>query len=179
MKPQLPIDVDERSGVWTTDGLPMIYVPRHFFVNNHVGVEQALGREAYAKSLYEAGHRSACFWCEKESMAHGLAGMAVYEHYLRRLSQRGWGQFSFIEADARTGHARIALRHSVFVLAQGIAGVPVQKDKACYLFAGWFSGAMDWVADNTGLNYRTRSEETQCEAEGHDHCVFTVAPIGM
>ena len=26
MKPQLPIDVDEETGVWTTDGLPMLYV---------------------------------------------------------------------------------------------------------------------------------------------------------
>ena len=63
MKPQLPIEVDEQTGIWRTDGLPMIYVPRHFFVNNHVEAEAAIGREVYAQSLYKAGHRSAYFWC--------------------------------------------------------------------------------------------------------------------
>lgn len=177
MQPQLPIDVDPATGVWTTDGLPMIYVPRHFFVNNHVEAEAAIGREAYAASLYKAGHRSAWFWCDQESRTYGLAGMAVYEHYLKRLSQRGWGRFSFIEADPEHGEARIKLEHSVFVLAQGIAGVPVRQDKLCYLFAGWFSGAMDWVLETSGSPLRTRSHESQCAAEGHPHCVFTVVPL--
>lgn len=177
MNPQLPIDVDATTGVWTTDGLPMIYVPRHFFVNNHVEAEAAAGRDAYAQSLYKAGHRSARFWCEQEARTHGLAGMAVYEHYLKRLSQRGWGLFSFLDADPSAGTARVKLEHSVFVLAQGIAGVPVRRDKVCYLFAGWFSGAMDWVAETAGSPLRTTCHESQCAAEGHAHCVFTVAPL--
>jgi hypothetical protein len=177
MHPQLPISVDEDTGIWTTDGLPMIYVPRHFFVNNHVEAEAAAGREAYAASLYKAGHRSAYFWCEQESKTHGLKGMAVYEHYLKRLSQRGWGLFDFTSVNEATGDAQIRLRHSVFVLAQGIAGVPVRQEKSCYLFAGWFSGAMDWLAQDTGRTYRTTSTETQCGCEGHDHCVFTVRPL--
>jgi hypothetical protein len=180
-EPQLPIEVDAQTGVWTTDGLPMIYVPRHFFVNNHVEAEAAIGREVYAQSLYKAGHRSAYFWCEKEAATHGLAGLPVYEHYLKRLSQRGWGQFAFIAADAATGHATIRLEHSVFVLAQGIAGVPVSRDKLCYLFAGWFSGAMDWVGATAGATWRTSSAETQCAAEcegqDHAHCLFTVTPL--
>lgn len=177
MAPQLPISVDEKTGVWTTDGLPMIYVPRHFFVNNHVEAEAAAGRDVYADSLYKAGHRSAFFWCQQEAATHGLESMAVYEHYLKRLSQRGWGLFSFIEADPASGEARVKLEHSVFVLAQGIAGVPVNPGKLCYLFAGWFSGAMDWVAETTGSPLRTVSHESQCAAEGHTHCVFKVAAL--
>ncbi|HBQ8682966.1 TPA: hydrocarbon binding protein, partial [Klebsiella pneumoniae] len=46
--PQLPIEVDSETGVWTTDALPMLYVPRHFFVNNHMGIEEVLGADAYA-----------------------------------------------------------------------------------------------------------------------------------
>ena len=42
--PEVPIDVDPETGIWRTDGLPMIYLPRHFLVNNHVAVEEALGR---------------------------------------------------------------------------------------------------------------------------------------
>ena len=176
--PQLPIAVDADTGVWSTDGLPMIYLPRHFFVNNHVEIEKALGRATYAESLYTAGYRSAHFWCAQEAKTHRLSGLAVAEHYLKRLSQRGWGQFEFMSADARSGRAQIALAHSVFVLAQGIAGVPVRSDKVCYLFAGWFAGAMDWVGEDTGAGYRTLSAETQCAAEGHAHCVFSVSPMG-
>jgi predicted hydrocarbon binding protein len=177
MRPQLPIDVDPDTGVWTTDGLPMIYMPRHFFVNNHVEVESALGRDTYAKSLYTAGHRSAYYWCEQEAATHGLEGLDVYKHYLKRLSQRGWGQFAFDSVDAETGHATIKLTQSVFVLAQGIAGVPKKHDKVCYLFAGWFSGAMDWVGKRSGANWKTTSAETQCAAEGHACCLFTVQPL--
>ena len=174
MNPQLPIDVNEETGVWTTDGLPMLYVPRHFFVNNHVAIEEALGRERYAKQLYDAGYKSAYFWCDKEAATHGLSGLAVYEHYLKRLSQRGWGLFAFESVDAETGHARITLEHSAFVLQH--PNKHDVHDKLCYMFAGWFSGAMDWVGNNIGYNYSTTSSETQCAAEGHAHCVFTVEP---
>lgn len=177
MQPQLPIEVNETTGVWTTDKLPMIYLPRHFFVNNHVETEAVVGREVYAPALYKAGYRSAYYWCQQEAATHDLSGMAVYEHYLKRLSQRGWGLFSFMSADADTGHAQIRLDHSVFVLAQGIAGVPVDRSKVCYLFAGWFAGAMDWVLETSGSDVRTTSVETQCAAEGHAHCVFTVSPL--
>ena len=50
--PQLPIEVDSETGVWTSDALPMLYVPRHFFVNNHMGIEEVLGADAYAEILY-------------------------------------------------------------------------------------------------------------------------------
>ena len=176
MQPQLPIDVDAQTGVWTTDALPMLYVPRHFFTNNHVAVEEALGRDTYAGILYKAGYKSAYHWCDKEAKQHGLTGMAVFEHYLKRLSQRGWGIFTIREADPATSHARIELRNSSFVLAQ-----PGKEGRLCYMFAGWFAGAMDWVNDTASASAkkgpRSHSVETQCAAEGHDHCVFEVSPL--
>ncbi len=171
MQPQLPIDVNKQTGIWTTDGLPMLYVPRHFFVNNHTAVEAALGRERYAEILYRAGYHSAYFWCQHEAKTHGLRGLAVFEHYLRRLSQRGWGLFSFEQVDHTTGEASIALYHSAFALQQ-----PRANGKLCYMFAGWFSGAMDWVGHDTNSPYKTQSHEYQCTGEGHDHCVFSVTP---
>jgi len=174
MQPQLPIEVDPESGVWTTDALPMLYVPRHFFTNNHVAIEAALGREAYADILYQAGYKSAYHWCEKEAHKHGISGMAVYEHYLKRLSQRGWGLFSIVRADPATSTARIHVCHSSFVLAQ-----PGKHGRLCYMFAGWFAGAMDWVNDTapsgTAKGPRAHSAETQCAGEGHACCVFHVA----
>jgi predicted hydrocarbon binding protein len=174
MQPQLPIDVDPQTGVWTTDALPMLYVPRHFFTNNHIAVEEALGREAYAEILYKAGYRSAYHWCDKEAKKHGISGMAVFEHSLMYLSQRGWGLFSIVEADPATSRARIHLRHSSFVLAQ-----PSKLGTLCYMFAGWFAGATDGLNDTapagTTTGPRSKAIETQCAGGSHDCCVFHVA----
>ena len=217
MKPQVPIEVDESTGVWTTDGLPMLYVPRHFFVNNHTAIEEALGREKYATLLYDAGYKSAYFWCASEAKTHGLSGLPVFEHYLKRLSQRGWGQFRFQAADAKSGAAEIRLENSLFVLAHAAsggnptaaaqaasgsggaataahaasgssgaasAGVALPQPAAagtpastrCYMFAGWFAGAMDWVLDTSGVGVKTHSAELQCGGQGHSHCLFRVRP---
>jgi predicted hydrocarbon binding protein len=173
MQPQLPIDVDPQTGVWTTDALPMLYVPRHFFTNNHAGVEEALGRETYAGILYKAGYKSAYHWCAKEAEKHGISGVSVFEHYLKRLSQRGWGMFTIVEFDPTISHALIRLDNSSFVLAQ-----PGKQGKLCYMFEGWFAGAMDWVndtaPDSAVKGPRARSRESQCAGEGHDCCVFHV-----
>jgi predicted hydrocarbon binding protein len=149
----------------------MLYVPRHFFVNNHAAIEAALGAERYAPLLYEAGYRSAHFWCGSESTTHALTGITVFEHYLKRLSQRGWGRFAFASHDAARGAARIRLEHSAFVLAR-----PGAPGRQCYMFAGWFAGAMDWVLEQAASPLRTHAHESQCAAEGHPHCVFSVRP---
>lgn len=172
MNPQLPIDVNEQTGVWSSDGLPMLYVPRHFFINNHLAAERALGSETYARILYQAGHQSAYYWCDQEAHEHRLTGLAVYEHYLMRLSQRGWGLFRLTDADPGAMTARIELRHSAFVLAQ-----PETSGKLCHMFSGWFAGAMDWVADQHGGVVRAQCVENQCAAQGHAHCEFLVRPI--
>ena len=53
---------------------------------------------------------------------------------------------------------------------------PELSGKLCYMFAGWFAGAMDWVGETLGKSYKTESFESECASEGHDHCVFTVTP---
>jgi predicted hydrocarbon binding protein len=102
--------------------------------------------------------------------------MAVFEHYLKRLSQRGWGLFTIVESDPATARARVHLHNSSFVLAQ-----PDEKGKLCYMFAGWFAGAMDWVNDTAADGVKkgppSFSVETQCAAEDHAHCVFKVSPL--
>lgn len=172
--PAIPIDVDPQSGVWTTDGMPMIYMPRHFFLNNHRAVEEGLGRDVYAKLLYDAGYRSAWQWCDREAVTHALRGVDVFRHYMKRISQRGWAQFSIVSVDEKTGAAVVRLDHSVFTYGQE---KPTGR-RVCYMFAGWFPGALEWAAQDMGLNWKLTSEETQCAADGaHDHCLFEVAPI--
>lgn len=174
VEPALPIDVDEVTGVWRTDNLPMLYVPRHFFVNNHMAIEEALGVEKYAKLLYDAGYKSAWYWCEKEAATHGLAGAPVFHHYMKRLSQRGWGLFSTETLDPAGGSARVHLTNSAFVLQYGREA----ERMVCYMFAGWFPGALNWVRQDLGLpEIPLTCREVECGADGvHDHCVFEVAP---
>ena len=166
MKPQVPIEVDAATGEWSVDGVPMILVPRHFFLNNHVAVESALGAEKYAELLFHAGHKSAYVWCEKEAKTHSLKGVEVFHHYMKRLSQRGWGQFRVESVDPQTGRVRVQVHHSVFAVER-------KNAKACYMFRGWFPGALEFVG---GKKLKLTSNEIQCAAEGHEHCVFEAAP---
>ncbi|WP_456269147.1 4-vinyl reductase [Kushneria sp. AK178] len=170
--PELPIEVDSETGIWTTDALPMLYVPRHFFINNHMAVEEALGAEKYAEILYHAGYKSAWHWCEKEAELHGLEGVDVFEHYMKRLSQRGWGLFITEEIDLEAGTARVRLEHSAFVYQMGKVDRKVE-----YMFTGWFAGAMDQILGARGSDLRTVAVQTQSGAQqGHDHGLFVVTP---
>ena len=171
--PEMPIQVDDETGVWTTDALPMLYVPRHFFINNHQAIEEEIGADRYADILYKAGYKSAWHWCEKEAELHGMKGAEVFEHYMRRLSQRGWGLFSIEQLDIAAGTARVRLDHSAFVYFYG----KVDR-KVDYMFTGWFAGAMDQIAQAEGLTIKTQAKQTQCAAEtGVDYGLFEVTPL--
>ena len=78
--PEVPIDVDPETGIWRTDGLPMVYLPRHFLVNNHVAVEEALGGDAYRAILEKSTAKSAMLWCHAEAKTHGLAAEETFRH---------------------------------------------------------------------------------------------------
>lgn len=170
-QPQVPIEVDDATGIWSVDAIPMILVPRHFFVNNHRAIEQAVGRERYSTMLFGAGHLSAWVWCEKEAVTHGLSGADVFLHYMKRLSQRGWAQFHVETLDPRSGRASIRVEHSVFVKEH--SGPP---ERTCYMFRGWFCGALEFVAKTLGAPVKVDAAETCCAAEGSAACRFEVAP---
>ena len=169
--PAVPIDVDAGTGAWTTDGMAMIYMPRHFFVGNHQAVETALGAARHAELLHEAGHAAAFTWCEEAARAGGLAGLDVFHHYLARLSQRGWGRFRALDVDTAAGRALVRVDHSVFVAESPEAG-----DGLCTLFAGWFASALAWVDTQNGVQRALTGRETQCAGAGAGHCLFEVAP---
>ncbi|WP_027908571.1 DUF5943 domain-containing protein [Pseudomonas sp. URMO17WK12:I4] len=171
--PEMPIQVDDETGVWTTDALPMLYVPRHFFVNNHRGIEEVLGADKYAEILYKAGYKSAWHWCEKEAECHDLEGAAVFEHYMKRLSQRGWGLFEIQKLDIDAGYAEVKLKHSAFVYVYGKVGRKVD-----YMFTGWFSGAIDQILSAKGSSLRTVTvQEYGGSEEGHDDGLFVTRPL--
>lgn len=171
--PEMPIQVDDETGVWTTDALPMLYVPRHFFVNNHMGIEEVLGADKYAEILYKAGYKSAWHWCEKEAECHGIEGAAVFEHYMKRLSQRGWGLFEIQKLDIDAGYAEVKLKHSAFVYVYGKVGRKVD-----YMFTGWFSGALDQILAARGSALRTVTvQEYGGSEQGHEDGLFVTRPL--
>lgn len=172
-RPQVEIEVDEATGRWSVDTIPMILIPQHFYLANHLAVEAALGPERLAEVLRPAGYRSAYLWCGKEAAYHGLGGVAVFRHYMKRLSQRGWAQFEVLAVDPDAGTASVRVRHSCFV-DEGRRG---SGCRLCYPFASWLEGSLEWVQDEAGRSRALRGREIQCVAEGvHDHCLFDVAP---
>jgi hypothetical protein len=170
--PEVPIDVDAETGIWRTDGLPMIYLPRHFLVNNHVAIEEALGRDAYRKILNAATEKSAIHWCRSEAKTHGLAPEATFRHYFKRLSQRGWGQFTVSLLDPRGGKCRVTLRHSVFTLETGATTATPR----CFMFEGFVAGALRFLVDPAGAagnGGEISCSEVQCAADQiHSNCAF-------
>jgi len=171
MQPAVPIDVDDTTGIWRTDELPMVYLPRHFLVNNHLAVEAALGREACRAILRASTAKSAIEWCEAQVRGKGLDPETTFRHYFQRLSQRGWGQFSIDALDIAGRRGSISLKNSIFALEAG-----QQRDQlVCYMFEGFVTGAFSFllgIADPTAVE----CEETYCACDGrHDHCRFDFA----
>jgi hypothetical protein len=161
-QPTVPIDVDAETGIWRTDGLPMVYLPRHFLVNNHLAVEEALGVDAYRRILRVATDKSAVHWCRSESRTHGFAAEQTFRHYFQRLSQRGWGQFQIDELDLQRGHCSMNLAHSVFALERREpAAFPV-----CYMFEGFLTGALRYLLGRSD-DANIECAEVRCAAQGH------------
>jgi predicted hydrocarbon binding protein len=171
--PAVPIDVDETSGIWRTDGLPMVYLPRHFLVNNHLAVEAALGREAYRAVLRTATAKSAVEWCRAQVRDKGLQPEATFRHYFQRLSQRGWGLFSIDELDIAGCRGSISLKNSIFALESRQR--PGQR--VCYMFEGFITGAFGFLLGSPNAkSMRVECEEAYCACEGrHDGCRFDFA----
>ncbi|MET2832619.1 DUF5943 domain-containing protein [Mesorhizobium shangrilense] len=176
MQPAVPIDVDETSGIWRTDGLPMVYLPRHFLVNNHLAVEEALGREAYRAMLRTATAKSAIEWCGAQLRDKGLDPEATFRHYFQRLSQRGWGQFSIDVLDTADRRGSISLRNSIFALEAGQRAGQSTGQRVCYMFEGFVTGAFSFLLGNSvALPSNVEAGEVRCACEGHDHCRFDFA----
>ena len=92
---------------------------------------------------------------------------------MKRITQRGWGRFEVLDADARAGTAHVRLRDSAFVdEARRSSG-----RKLCYRFASWLEGSLEYVAASLGHPLQLEAREVYCAAEGvHDHCLFEVLP---
>lgn len=169
-QPQVPIEVDPETGIWTTNGLPMMYLPRHFMVNMQQTIEAVMGVEAYRAILYKSCHLSALQWCRAEATTHELGPEETFRHYLRRMSQRGHGLVEIAALDIAAGHAEIVVRNSAYALGYGgRAG-----RRVCYVFEGSFAGGMAYVLEALRRPGEPACRETACFAEGAPECRFEV-----
>ncbi|MCG5487434.1 MAG: 4-vinyl reductase [Sinorhizobium meliloti] len=171
MLPSVDINVDDVTGIWETDGLPMLYIPRHFMVNVHKEVEGALGLSKYRAVLQEAGAKSAYYWCRKQSETFGMSGFRVFEHYLERLTARGWGQFKLEGVAEDFGSADITLKNSIYALESHVRA----DHPTCYMFEGFFVGGFKYLFEEQGREPpEIECREVQCEAMGFDCCRFEI-----
>jgi predicted hydrocarbon binding protein len=168
----VPVVVDPDTGIWSVDGLPVALIPRHYWAQIMQEVEAKIGNEEAQKLYFDGTYKAAYFWCEKEAVTHGISGVEVFFHYMKRMSQRGWGQFTVEEIDSAAGTARIRVDHCATALAYG-EGV---GRNVCHSLNGAFCGGMEYVAADAGRSILLRSRETQCAANGANHCLFEVAP---
>jgi predicted hydrocarbon binding protein len=172
--PAVEISVDPGTGVWSTDGLPMLYVPRHFLMGLLRTTYEALGASLAEQRLYAAGYDAAFRWCGMEAAHLGLAGMDVFHFYMKRLSQRGWGLFDGAGINPETGTGVVTLRHSAFVADAGVGA----GGKRCGFCAGWAPGALMWVGHTQGRAWNLTGYESRCAAEGHSACELVVTQTG-
>jgi hypothetical protein len=168
----MPIIIDDDTDVWTTYALPMLYVPRHLFIKNSICIEKELGSDKYANVLYKSGYKSAYNWCAQQADEFSLFGDSVFEHYMKILSQQGWGAFIIEHLDIKAGRARVRFENSAFLYLYGKV-----NRKVDYMFTGWFAGAMDQIANSLGYTLDTVAEQIQCAyANGGDYSIFEVTP---
>ena len=170
--PDINIEIEGESGIWKTDGLPMIYAPRHWIMGIHKDVENALGRETYKKLLYKSSYHAARHWCEQQFKYHGYQGIQLLEHYLKVSSLRGLAQFSLASYDMKAGLVIIEMQHCCYVLHhRHVAENKPSANTECYAFTGSFSGALNWIAECENLTHKFSGVETECAAQtGNEKC---------
>ena len=167
----VPVRVDPLTGAWSVDGQPMLLVPRHYWGFIQQAMEDRLGLDAARELIWEPGYRAAQVWCEREAKTHGLSGVEVFRHYMKRMSERGYGQLTIRTIDPDSGSAEIRFDHSVYVAEYGQVGRPV-----CYRCEGPIAGGMEYVARAAGRTLRLAVEEVRCVSAGNEYCLFEARP---
>lgn len=164
----VPVAVDDDTGAWSVDGMPVVLVPRHLWVSVQAALEAGLGLAAAQDLFWQTSHAAAWTWCTRQGDRFGLAGAALFAHYVRSASRRGYGRMTVEQLDLARGTARLRVAHSVYVAEYGRnAGRPV-----CHVFSGSFAGGLHCASERIGLPGPWHARETACAAHGAQDCVF-------
>ncbi|MFP3179394.1 MAG: DUF5943 domain-containing protein [Paraburkholderia sp.] len=168
----VPVDIDNESGAWMSEGQPMILIPRRFWVFVQKQAEEQFGLVATAELLNHATRNGTSVWCEQEELRSGACREEVLKRYFDRVSARGMGRFAIKSIDVDTGHLAVELHNSIYVAEYGNVGRCV-----CYPFASAVAGAVEYLAGGSTLSgAQISGQEVCCEANGHSHCLFEAGP---
>jgi len=166
----VPVSVDERTGIWSVDSLPMILMPRHFWIFVKSEIESRLGFQEAETLFLKSGVPAARHWCKEAAKEKGIQGEELLQYYFSQRGKRGMGLFSLLEFDPEWKSARVRIDYSVY--AEG-AGQNVGRN-VCYPMNGAFIGAMSFISSSNGSCREYGAVEVECKANGGDHCEFLV-----
>ena len=151
--------------------VPMVLMPRWFFVNIKQAVERMCGPDTARRVYYQAGWEGAQKWARVQMEQGGLDGRAVMEQYMNSAGLRGWGKLTVREYDEDTGRVKVELTNSAVALETGPA-----EQAACDHFPGSIAGAMSAILEAKGKPLKLSGRELECHSLGHGRCLFEVGP---
>jgi predicted hydrocarbon binding protein len=168
LKSSLALTDDHRLMLHT---VPMVLMPRWFFVAIKKQVEMLGGEEVARHVYYRAGYEGATLWAQTQIKEAGLSGRAVMEQYLGSAGLRGWGRFTILSFDIDAGKGRFRLDNSAVALETGHRGKPV-----CDHLPGSLAGAFQAILDHGKKNLSVIGREIKCTGQGDPCCEFVVEP---
>jgi predicted hydrocarbon binding protein len=152
------------------DTVPMILMPRWFFVGIMQRVVAEAGSDTASKIYYAAGYEGAYNW-SKVQIEKGLRGSDILQQYLGSMTHRGWGHFEILHFDESTGRGSFRLHNSALALELGRAG-----EAGCLWVPGALAGSMQVILEHNGSALKVRGKETQCLSTGGPFCEYIVEP---
>ena len=153
------------------DTVPMVLMPRWFFVAIKKQVQKLCGPDAARRVLYEAGWEGAQKWARVQ-MESGLNGRAVMEQYMNSAGLRGWGNLKVSEYDEEAARVVVKLYNSSVAEETGVA-----EGCVCDHLPGSIAGAMTAILEHKGIKRDLVGKEVQCLSGGASHCIFEVSQI--
>lgn len=153
------------------ESVPMVLMPRWFFVAIKQQLEKLCDVETARKVFYQAGWEGATKWANEQMTRNGLDGRAVMEQYMTSASLRGWGDLKITDYNESTTRVTVTLTNSAVAEETGQVGRTV-----CDHLPGSIAGAMQTILENTGQHQKMIGRETKCVAKGDTHCEFEIGP---
>jgi len=150
----LSLDPD---GSLTLNGLPMILLPRHFFLYIMEQVEAVAGPEALGRIYRKAGFDGAVTFCRRYAEVHHTQPRATVAGYLDEMSHRGWGRFEIVALDERVGRLEVRLYNSA--LSSARLRAPRHE-----VWVGAMEGAMSYLAESMGRPHAFAGREIAARA---------------
>jgi predicted hydrocarbon binding protein len=152
--------------------VPMVLMPRWFFVAIKKQVETLSGEEISKQVYYNAGYEGATLWSQTQIKEAGLSGIAIMEQYLGSASLRGWGRFTILSFEIDEGKGRFRIDNSAVAVETGY-----REKTVCDHLPGSLAGAFQAILDHAGKTLKVIGREIKCKCQGDPWCEFIVEPL--